>query len=204
MRILRTLLASTAVLAAGLAVLIVATDHFQAFTAERARRVAAREQPVAVPDVTLETQTGRHVDLAALRGHWLVMDFIYTHCPSVCVALGTEFARLQDKLAGPIAAGEVMLVSVSFDTGRDGPRELTAYLQRSRSRGAGWLATRPVTSAERQRLLQRFGVTVIRNDIGGYTHNAAIHIVDPRGRLVAILDQGKPERVAQFIRSRLQ
>ena len=65
--------------------------------------------------MTLETQSGARIDVADLRGKWLLVDFIYTRCPTYCVALGSEFAQLQDRLAGPLAKGAVELVSISFD-----------------------------------------------------------------------------------------
>lgn len=200
---LRTLVASAVIAVAGISVLATATDHFQAFTTETARRLAVLAHPVAVPAVMLETQTGELINLADLRGRWLVIDFIYTRCASLCVALGSEFARLQDQLAEAIALDRVMLLSISFDPSYDEPRELAAYLQRSQSRGAGWLAARPTDAAELRQLTQRFGVTVIPDEYGGYTHNAAIHVVDPQGRLVEILDQDEPERVALILRRKL-
>ena len=201
---LRTLLASAAVAAAGIGVLAAATDHFRAFTTETARRVEVGAHPVPVPPVILETQTGETIDIADWRGRWLVVDFIYTRCPTLCVANGTDFARLQDLLAKPIAQGDVMLLSISFDPGYDTPRELDAYLKRSSSRGAGWLAARPIDSDALRELTRSFRLTVIPDRFGGYTHNSAIHIVDPQGQLVKILDQGDPKRIAQFIQRKLQ
>jgi protein SCO1/2 len=113
--------------------------------------------------------------------------------------LGSEFAQLQDLLAGPLARGDLLLVSISFDPAHDTPAELTSYLERAQSRGAGWLATRPVDPDGLARLLRTFGITVIPDRFGGYTHNAAVHVIDPQGRLVAILDAGDPGHVAQTV-----
>lgn len=137
MPILRTLLASVIVAAVGGAVLAAATDRFQAFTTETVRRVAVREHPVAIPPVRLETQSGARLNLADFRGRWLLIDFIYTRCTTACVALGDEFAQLQDRLAAPLAHGRLALLSVSFAPAHDTPAQLAAYLRRSRSRGAG-------------------------------------------------------------------
>ena len=202
-RTLRTLLASVTIAVAGTGVLVAATDHFQAFTSETARRVAIHEHPVDVPEVMLQTQTGALIDLADLHGRWLLVDFIYTRCPSLCLALGTDFARLQQQLAEPIAQDRVMLLSISFDPDHDTPDDLEAYLRRSRSLGNGWLAARPVDSAGLRQLIRRFGVIVIPDEFGGYTHNAAIHIVDPQGQLVEILDQGDPQHIARIIERQL-
>jgi len=199
MRLLRTLFVSVALFLAGGFVVYAATDRLQAFTTEAARRIAVRQHPVGVPSVTLETQSGAHIDVAGLRGKWLLIDFIYTRCPTYCVALGSEFAQLQDRLAGPLANGAVELVSISFDPAHDVPPELASYLQRARSRGVGWLAARPVGRDGLDQLERTFGITVIPDGLGGYTHNAAIHVVDPRGRLIEIVDSGQSDIAARLV-----
>ena len=199
MPILRALLASLALLLAGGAVLSAATGRFQAFTTESARRLAVRQHPTEIPAVALQIQSGARIRFADLRGKWLLVNFIYTRCPTYCLALGGEFAQLQDRLAGPIAQGKVQLLSIGFDPNHDTPQQLTAYLQRSRDRGAGWLASRPVEPDGLEQLERAFGITVIPDAAGGYTHNAAVHLVDPGGRLVEIFDLGDPELVRQAV-----
>lgn len=200
MSALRTSIASVALVLAGAALLAGATDGFRAFTSEAARRVAVHERPVMVPPVALETQTGDRINLAELRGKWLLVDFIYTRCQTLCLSLGSEFARMEDELAGPIASGRVRLLSVSFDPSNDSPRELAAYLERNRHRGTGWLAARPTDEAGLAELKRRFGVTVVPDGLGGYTHNAAIHFIDPQGRIVEILDFGAQQTLTQSLR----
>jgi protein SCO1 len=194
----RTLLASLALLLAGAAALNAATDGFEAFTTEAARRLAVRRNPVALPVAALQVQSGARIDFGSLRGKWLLVDFIYTRCPTYCLTLGSEFAQLQDRLAGSIGQGEVELLSISFDPDHDTPPQLAAYLQRSRDRGRGWLAARPL-GPDRLALERAFAVTVIADGSGGYIHNAAIHLVDPQGRLVEIFDLGDPASVAQAV-----
>ncbi len=200
---LRTLLASALLLALGGAVLTAATDGFQAFTSETARRLAVRRDPPPVPAVTLETQTGAHVKLGELRGRWVLVDFIYTRCLTWCLALGGEFAQLQDQLAAPLADGRLVLLSISFDPVHDTPAELAAYQQRFRDRGPGWIAARPTSEDDLRQLLRTFGVTAVPDGMGGYVHNAAIQVVDPQGRLVLILDSGNPQAVVQVMRRKL-
>jgi protein SCO1/2 len=195
MAVLRTSLASAALLLAGGVALAAATDGFQAFTTETARRVAVRRQPADLPAVTLENQSGARFTFADLRGEWLLVDFIYTRCPTFCTVLGGDFAQLERQLAGPIAQGKVQLLSISFDPAHDAPADLAAYLSRSRGGGPGWQAARPVTGIGLRRLTAAFGITIIPDHRGGYTHNAAIHLVDPEGRMVDIFDLGHPERI---------
>lgn len=199
MAVLRTLLASAVVLAAGGAVLAGATDGFRAFTAETARRIAVREQPRAVPPVALQTADGKRVDFAALRGRWLIVDFIYTNCATVCSAQGGVFARLQRELAAPIGAGHVALVSISFDPARDDPAALTAYQRLHGGEGGGWIAARPADATALGALLHSFGVVAVPDGAGGFVHNAALSIIDPDGRLVAILDWDDAEGAASYV-----
>ena len=42
--------------------------------------------------------------------------------------------------------------------------------------------------AEMKGWLDAFGVVVIADGMGGFTHNAAVHVVGPDRRLAAILD----------------
>lgn len=204
MAILRTLLVSLGLLLAGAAALSAATDRFQAFTTETARRLAVRRHPVQIPPVALQIQSGSRISLADLHGKWLLVDFIYTRCPTYCVALGGEFAQLQDTLAQPLAQGKVQLLSISFDPLYDTPVQLTAYMQRSRDRGLGWIAARPVDPHGLVQLKEAFGITVIPDPAsGGYTHNAAIHLVDPAGRLVQIFDEDAPGLAGQTVLRRL-
>ncbi len=200
---LRTLLASLALVLAGGAALGAATDGFRAFTTETARRIAVRDHPVAVPAVALQSQSGARLRFADFRGQWLLVDFIYTRCPTVCLALGGDFAQLQRLLAGPIATGRVRLLSISFDPAHDSPAQLAAYQQRFGDLGQGWLAARPLSADALLQLKRTFGITVIPDPYGGYTHNTAIHVVDPRGRLVEILDSGDAQRAAEDLRRRL-
>lgn len=203
-QILRTFLVSAVIAVAGYSILAAGTDDFSALTTETARRVEIRNHPVPLPDVVLETQTGTHISFAGLRGRWLVIDFIYARCPTLCLTLGTDFSRLQKRLAEPIAQNEVTLLSISFDPAFDTPAELASYLERSNDNGHGWFAARPTDAADLRELIQRFGVTVIPDTFGGYTHNAAIYIVNPQGRLVEITDLGDPDRVAQMVLSRVR
>lgn len=199
MTVLRTLFASVLILAAGVATLAAATDGFRAFTSVTARRVDVREHPRALPSVPLQTAGGQVIDLASLRGRWVLVDFIYTRCRTYCSLQGSVFARLQQRLAQPITRGEVMLLSVSFDPTHDTPARLADYKQHFGDSGEGWVAARPTNAPDLETLMQVFSVTVIPDPLGGYVHSAAIWVVDPRGRLVAILDRDAIHKTVRYV-----
>ena len=203
MAVLRTLLASLVLLTAGIAVLAGATDGFRAFTSETARRIGVREHPRAVPPLLLQTANGARTSFGALRGRWLLVDFIYTRCETYCSVQGGEFARLQRGLAGPIASGKVTLLSVSFDPAHDDPAALADYQRRGGGQGAGWIAARPLDHVDLAALMRVFGVVAVPDGLGGFVHNAAIAVVDPDGRLVAILKWDDSSGAARYVTQRL-
>jgi protein SCO1/2 len=194
----RTAIAATFVCAAGLAVAHAATDGFAAFTLESARRLHALRSPLPVPDLALDLADGGRARLSALPGRVLLVDFIYTRCPTLCTTLGSAYARLQQRLAAQIAAGDVRLVSVSFDPERDGPAALLGYRARYSRDAAGWVVGRPERADELPRWLEAFGVVVIPDGLGGFAHNAATHVVGPDRTLVAILD---PEDIDGIVKT---
>lgn len=200
MSLLRTLLASLPIVVGGVAVLAGATDGFRAFTSETARRLSIAQQPRRLPAVLLQTAQGHTLDLAALRGRWLLVDFIYTRCETYCSVQGNEFALLQQQLAQPIAAGQVVLLSISFDPAYDTPAQLAAYQRRSGDHGVGWIAARPLQAAGLPLLLHTFGVSVVPDRMGGYVHNAAIAVVAPDGRLVQIIDWDAAQQAEAWVR----
>jgi protein SCO1 len=184
----RTALAAALVCAVGFVLSHALTDGFEAFTLESARRLHALRSPVPVPDLALDLADGGRARLAEVPGRVLLVDFVYAGCPTLCTALGSTFARLQQRLAAEIAAGEVRLVTMTFDPGHDGPDELRAYRARHSPDSLGWDLGRPVRAGELQGWLTAFGVVVIPDGIGGFAHNAAVHVVGPERKLVAIFD----------------
>ncbi|MBZ0087691.1 MAG: SCO family protein [Thermomonas sp.] len=199
----RTLLASLLIAAAGVATLAAATDGFRAYTSQTALRLSVARQPRPLPSVLLETADGQRISLSALRGRWLLVDFVYTRCTTWCLAQGGTFARLQRELAGPIAQGRVALLSLSFDPERDDPEALAAYRRRMGGRAGGWVVARPADADGLQALLRTFGVVVLPDGLGGYVHNAAINVVDPQGRLVAVTDWQSPDAALAVVRQGL-
>jgi protein SCO1/2 len=184
----RTVVAAALVCAVGLAAASVATDGFQAYTLESARRLHALRSPAPVPNLVLELADGSRARPTEVSGRVLLVDFIYTRCATVCTALGSIYAQLQRRLAPEIAAGEVRLLSITFDSAGDGPAELAAYRGRFSTDAAGWMLGRPAGAGELRGWLDAFGVVVIPDGVGGYVHNAAVHVVGPDRRLVAIFD----------------
>jgi len=191
------------VVAVGTAALGWGTDGFRVVTTEGARRLAVEHHPPAVPDVVLIDQDGARFSPDIYRGKVVLVDFIYTSCPRICGLLGAGFSLVQDALRQQgVGAGQVELLSISFDPARDGPTALKAYGARFGAAAPRWRVAVPATKMGLRTLLQSFGVVVIPDELGGFTHNDALYVIDRNGRIVHILDSDLPAgAVVQAARS---
>lgn len=182
-----------AVLAAGLAALDWETDGFRVVTSGGARQLAVARRPAPIPDVALVDQDGRPFSLGDYRGKPVLVEFIYTRCPTVCGVLGDEFRRvLAETTQGANGRADVALVSISFDPENDDLGALKAYGARYGAAAPLW---RIAAAADRRglaALLRSFGVVVIPDGLGGFLHEGELYVVDADGRLARILDPGAP------------
>src|SRR5690606_4517187 len=98
-----------------------------AFTAETARRVDVLRTPRTLPAVVLEDQHGALFSLDDYRGRLLAVEFIYTHCDSVCLSLGMAFKQIRDQMPAQALGRDFALLSISFDPERDTPARMQEY-----------------------------------------------------------------------------
>lgn len=163
------------------------TAGFEAWTFEDLRRLRVRAGAMAFPAMDLIDAKGRSLHLPeGARQEALMVDFIYTHCESVCQSLGAEFYQAQQQLLGEQPG--VRLLSVSIDPARDTPEALANYAARHRADPSTWTIATPRTEAAGREARRSLGVIAVPDGFGGFAHNGAIHVVDRRGRVAAIFD----------------
>ena len=137
----------------------------------------------AMPDFTLTAQDGRAVQLSSFRGQLVAVDFIYTRCPlpDVCPRLSANFARLQKRFAGRIA-----LLSITLDPQHDTREVLAEYARRWRADPRTWHFLTG-SDDDIRKIAGRFGVVYWAEE-GAITHTSSTAIIDPAGRLVALVE----------------
>ena len=165
------------------------------------RRYPVRRYPArrsrAVPHEA-RPRTGCHTAHCRCARHWAahtlrddrrstIVDFIYTRCVTVCSALGGVYQTLQSEIRARGLESQVRLMSVSFDPAWDTPQRLGPYVDVMRADPAIWTIATVADSRALPAVLRAFGVRVIDDGLNGSVHNAALHVVDPDGRLVVIL-----------------
>lgn len=178
------------------------THDFQVWTAEGARRLEVALRPVTTPAVSVDgpgiapqTLSQRLADGQSVT----LVDFVYTRCQTVCLAMGSSFQQMQQILqARQERGGRVKLLSVSFDGRHDSPAVLQAYAARLSADPALWRFVRVQDPRDTQRLLADFQVVVVPDGRGDFEHNAALLVIDQKGRLVRIFDYAEQQLALDY------
>ncbi len=145
-------------------------------------------QAKALRDFTLTGADNRTLGLDSLKGKWSFVFFGYTHCPDVCPmtldVLGSAFSLLKQD---PVTYSELQGIFVSVDPKRDTPELLKEYVSYFGSEFVGVTgSTEQITAFTRQiGALYAIHDAEAGEDPDTYlvTHNSAIFLIDPRGRL---------------------
>jgi protein SCO1 len=188
------------VLSTGIAALDFETNGFRVITSAGARQLSVERAPEILPDARLVDQSGTPFTLGEYRGRVVLVDFIYTRCPTICTLRGDDFANVLQSIRARHPAVPIDLLSISFDPADD--REaLALYGDRYGARAPFWRIAAPADAATRAALLKSFGVVVIADGLGGFVHSDSVYVIDARGRLARIVDPGAP---AQLVTAALQ
>ncbi|MGO4815425.1 SCO family protein, partial [Cupriavidus sp. 2MCAB6] len=176
-------------------------------SADGARRLDLARAPRELPALVLLDQAGaRHAfgGAAAAKGGapLTLVTFVYTQCTAVCRTSASGQAWLQQQLRERRLQDSVRLLTLSFDPVHDQPAVLRAYARTLRADPALWTFATVAEPARLRSLLDAFGIVVLPDGLGGYSHNAALFLVDGDGRLAAAYDVERPDlALADVLRS---
>jgi protein SCO1 len=178
------------------------TCGLRAWTTEEGRRLRVQAKPPLLSALRLTSSAATTFvpwsQADARQRVWLV-TFMYTRCPSVCTTLGIEFDRLQRALGSDPRDDRIRLLSISFDPPLDDVHALQGYATRYHATDR-WAIAVPASASDLSRLEQETGTVVIGDGMGGYAHNAAIHVVLGDGQLVHIFSFNEPEAALAWAR----
>ncbi len=176
----------------GLFGLYVATDGGQAWTAETARRLYVKESPILLPNLVLVNSNGElqtpfsENEKKGVSSPLILMEFIYTSCPTICLAMGAEFAHLQNRIFDSKQQTNIKLLSISFDPVDELP-DLENYLKRFGGQIDIWSAAKFRSDAKLIQTMKQLGAIAIPDPLFGYVHNSAVYVVN-NGKVVAMLN----------------
>lgn len=194
-----SLLSLTIVILFGFILFFIGTDGFSAYTAETARVNRLIEEQPVFPHVTFEDSKGRVYPITEFRDKYVLVTFIYTSCATVCVDLERNMAQVYEQIPKQHFGEDLIFLSVTFDTKTDDPATLERYRVYFNSDGESWRMARIPDQHELNTLLSSFGVIVIPDGNGHFTHNAAFYLVDKQGTLIDVMDYTKIEQATAKI-----
>ncbi len=142
----------------------------------------------ALPEFSLIDDHGRPFGPAQLQGSWSLMFFGYTNCPDFCPTTLTTLAALEKRLRAEGAPVRPRVIFMSVDAKRDTPAQLAKYVPYFDPEFIGLTAVdQPAIEAVAAKL--GVGVIITPKADGTYTvdHSGAILVLNPAGRLTAIL-----------------
>jgi protein SCO1/2 len=140
-------------------------------------------------DFSLIDSHGRAFGPANLRGHWSLMFFGYTNCPDFCPTTLTTLAAMQKRLRAAKAPVLPQVIFVSVDAKRDTPAQLAKYVPYF---DPGFIGLTAADQPSIEAIAKKLGVAVVIQPAaadGNYTvdHSGAIFVLNPEGRITAIL-----------------
>lgn len=193
--IIPTLVASLFVLFLGTGVFFYSTEQGQALTTEALRQAELSDHPKKIPNFNFINGANQEVSLDSITkndSRILIVDFVYTRCQTVCLALGSSFQNLQEMILQHGLQDKIGLVSISFDPKHDDAKALQRYQERLHMDERVWQVLSLKDVKDRQGLLDTFGIMVIPAPLDEFEHNAAFHIVHHQF-LYRIIDIDLPE-----------
>jgi protein SCO1/2 len=158
-------------------------EHTPLVASGKAPRIAdAAAGGDPAPDFQLLDQDQRPVALASLRGFFVVLDFIYTHCPGPCPILTSSHVTLQRSLSPELRA-RTRFVSISLDPEQDTPQVLRRYASARGVDLATWsfLTGPPAQVAD---VVSRYGVGTVRQSDGTINHLVITFLIDANSQVV--------------------
>jgi len=136
------------------------------------------DPPRPAPPISLRDAFGRPVTLAAERGRYVLVTFLYTHCPDVCPLI-TANLNTALRTLGP-KRKDVRVLAVSVDPKGDTPAAVRAYLKRMHVVPQfRYLIGSP---AELRRAWAAWHVLSVKAAGGSVDHIAYTALVDTAGR----------------------
>lgn len=132
------------------------------------------------PDFTLINQDGETVSLSDYQGSFVVLDFIYTSCKTVCPLLTANLRRVENGLGDRFGSG-VHFISITIDPEYDTPERLKTYAEAygiNRSDDWVFLTGEPDTVYQ---VMDSYLLTFEENFPQDIDHTALTILIDPNG-----------------------
>jgi protein SCO1/2 len=152
--------------------------------APNAKGHAGAASPAALASARLTDQAGESQQFADFQGKTVVLNFIFTSCPSVCPRETRALAEVQNRLS-PALRRRVQFLSLSVDPDNDSPEKLLSFARSNGADLSGWSfvrASAPETNALTKEL-EVFGDPK-QAQAAPLGHGTSVYLFNGRGQLM--------------------
>jgi protein SCO1/2 len=156
------------------------------FTTESERRWRIQTQQPLVSDWQLQDQQGRTFRLSDINKHGVLVNFIFTRCPTICLSTGSQYGAIQQQIK--TLKTPITLLSISIDPDYDSPKRLSQYQSRYTDSPQQWIVARPKNQQILNDIKKEVGIKVIPDGLGGFSHSTSFQWIEQQ-RLKLVVDQ---------------
>ena len=135
-------------------------------------------------DFQLTNQNDNPTTLAQYRGKKLLVNFIYTSCPTVCPVQTAQLNNIYQQLSST-EQKNLQLLSISIDPEIDQPAQLKQFMNNMHIETKNW----DFLTGEKmlmKRIANRFNTIAIRQSDGELDHWVGLHLISPEGKPIKI------------------
>jgi protein SCO1/2 len=140
--------------------------------------------PRKAPAIALHDDAGRRVTLAQQEGRYVLVTFLYTHCPDVCPLIAQNLNGALHQLGA--ARDRVRVLAVSVDPVGDTPAAVRAFVRAHRLLPEFHYLIG--TRAELRPVWNAWSVIAVQRKPKLVTHAAYTALVDPSGKERVLYD----------------
>ncbi|WP_063847480.1 SCO family protein [Bacillus sp. FJAT-28004] len=157
----------------------------------------------AAPAFELTDLDDQKVTLASTNGKARIVYFYFANCPDVCPPTTFLLSQVQEQLKAEDKLGtKAELISITFDPVRDTPEVIRDFAKRNFADLNGWRFLRG-DEVNTLQIARDFGIGVIKNEDGSFSHSNVITIVDKDGQIRKWIDGSKEDLTAEEIVAQL-
>jgi cytochrome oxidase Cu insertion factor (SCO1/SenC/PrrC family) len=139
--------------------------------------------PSVLANVELRDQRGQALSTQAFAGKTVVLNFMFTSCPSVCPLQARELARVQRAIPESLKS-RVAFLSVSVDPERDTPEVLQRFASANGIDLGNWSLATASPEATRKLALELQAIEPSAGSALPAAHGTSVYLFDARGRLM--------------------
>ena len=137
-----------------------------------------------------------------VEGKIKIVDYFFTHCPTICPILSSQLARTQEILADRgITNEDLIILSHSVDPTRDTPKRIDEYAKMMNADTTQWKFLTGNKEDLYEQAKEGYLLTALESDTaaGGFFHSDIFALIDKEDKIRGMYDGTSTAEVDEMI-----